>query len=64
MYEYKSEVNAYRWLDDAIAETAPNEEHLVDILEKERYEHRRNIIAIRQDSYWVENEYLAFIIAK
>ncbi len=51
MYEYKSEVNAYRRLDDAITETAPNEERLVDILEKERDEHRRNIIAIRQDSW-------------
>ncbi len=50
MYEYKSELNAYRQLDNAIAETAPNEERLVDILEKERDEHRRNIIAIRQDS--------------
>ncbi len=50
MYEYKSEVNAYRRLDDAITETAPNKERLVDILEKERDEHRRNIITIRQDS--------------
>ncbi len=50
MYEYKSELNAYRRLDDAIAETVPNEERLVNILEKERDEHRRNIIAIRQDS--------------
>ncbi len=49
MYEYKSEVNAYRRLAEAITETAPNEERLVDILEKERDEHRRNIIAIRQE---------------
>ena len=64
MYEYKSKVNAYRQLDDAIAKTAPNEERLVNILEKERDEHRRNIIAIRQDSQRVENEYLTFIVAK
>ncbi len=29
MYEYKSEVNAYRRLAEAITETAPNEEHLI-----------------------------------
>ncbi len=34
MYEYKSELNAYRQLDNTIAETVPNEERLVDILEK------------------------------
>ena len=49
LYELHSETNITRVLDKAIAKTSPENDSRMEVLQKRRNEHARNVIAIKQE---------------